>query len=55
MDADHPAATPGLLSLSPPLVPLAFPPYPPSPRGVSWCKRRLLWEAAISINGKRER
>ncbi|KAL4438982.1 hypothetical protein ABPG77_006919 [Micractinium sp. CCAP 211/92] len=24
-------------------------------RGVSWCKRRMLWEAAISINGKRER
>jgi hypothetical protein len=24
-------------------------------RGVSWCKRRCLWEAAISINGKRER
>lgn len=24
-------------------------------RGVSWCKRRSLWEAAISINGKRER
>ncbi|KAL4854427.1 AP2-like ethylene-responsive transcription factor AIL5 [Chlorella vulgaris] len=24
-------------------------------RGVSWCKRRSLWEAAISIDGKRER
>ena len=35
----------------------AGPSLPPARqcRGVSWCKRRSLWEAAISINGKRER
>ncbi|PSC74677.1 ACT domain-containing ACR2 [Micractinium conductrix] len=54
-----PAGPPQLLPAAPgsgqPALPRVGSSVHLAARGVSWCKRRCMWEAAISIGGKRER